>query len=503
MSWETFKQNILRVANSPDGISDINVVAELYAKEYDSAVKRGFDKQHKIPLVNGNVEMMKQFFVSALQKGVNSSQPYDLVGEMGEGVKAYWAGAVMATTPIPIQPAPGSTINIQVTQNIVTNTGIWQQPTSSPTNNTDEELTPEKRIEYQEKLDRELESYVTFIAEGKPLQAQTISDSINKFTAILNENKDYNTEVPLQDAILGRVPGQPLPITTPIITTTTTTKAPIRPEDTIDSTFFELSSDGILTDPAATAVSTTPTTPAPAQSNIPIRPEDTIDITFTELSSGQNINVIKSDGTFSEIKFNQGKPFLSGFKAGGGSGFGAPYVRFNNFSGNSTLGERVVQLALHDAGQNVQEVGKDTGHPRILQIQALGGARIGGGTGFAWCACTVATWWTEAEGKNNLNDSSILKNHPNPAYCPTWVEWAIANGRYVDMTNAENAKFTPKPGDVIVYDWPNDGKGASNHVGIFWKIDGGFWWGVDGNKSGGIKSHCIKNMGCVQGVVRI
>ena len=39
MSWEIFKQNILRVANSPEGISDINVIAELYAKEYDSAVK--------------------------------------------------------------------------------------------------------------------------------------------------------------------------------------------------------------------------------------------------------------------------------------------------------------------------------------------------------------------------------------------------------------------------------------------------------------------------------
>jgi hypothetical protein len=56
MSWETFKQNILRVANSPEGISDIDVVAESYAKEYDSAVKRGFDRQHSIPLVSGNVE---------------------------------------------------------------------------------------------------------------------------------------------------------------------------------------------------------------------------------------------------------------------------------------------------------------------------------------------------------------------------------------------------------------------------------------------------------------
>jgi hypothetical protein len=479
MSWETFKQNILRVANSPEGISDINVVAELYAKEYDSAVKRGFDKQHKIKLISGDVVTMKQFFISALQKGVNSSQPYDLVGEMGEGVKAYWAGAVMATTPIPIQPAPGSISNIYVTQNIVTDSGIWQKPTSTPID-VSEELTPEKRIEYQEDLEKESESYNKFIAEGKPMQAQTVSEAIDKITAILNENKDYNTEVPLQDAILGRVPGV---VQLPEKTSVTT---PTQPN---------------------TLPNNTPTQPNTLPNNTPVQEQpqsqEQIDKDLEEFLKGPQVVGYDSGIVVSADNFSTGKPFVQGSKAGGGSGFGAPYVRFNNFSGNSTLGERVVQLALHDAGQNVQEVGKDTGHPRILQIQALGGARIGGGTGFAWCACTVATWWTEAEGKNNLNDSSILKNHPNPAFCPTWVEWAIANGRYVDMTNAENAKFTPKPGDVIVYDWPNDGKGASNHVGIFWKIDGGFWWGVDGNKSGGIKSHCIKNMGCVQGVVRI
>ena len=38
------------------------------------------------------------------------------------------------------------------------------------------------------------------------------------------------------------------------------------------------------------------------------------------------------------------------------------------------------------------------------------------------------------------------------------------------MKNPENAKFTPKAGDGIIYDWDNS-NGASNHIGMFWKIE--------------------------------
>jgi len=479
MSWEIFKQNILRVANSPEGISDINVIAELYAKEYDSAVKRGFDRQHSIPLINGNVEVMKQLFAAALQKGVNSPTPYDLVGEMGAGVKAYWAGAVMATAPLPITPAIQATVNLSVTQNIVTDPGIWQSPQSSLNVDVSEELTPEKRIEYQEALEVELEKYNKFIAQNEILKATTVLDAINKFTGILGENKDYNVEVPFQQAILGIVPGVSIS-TTPTTPTTPTPTTPTIPTPT------------------------TPTTPTPT---IPVS-EPNIDLGFFELDSGTTITVAESDDEFGEIKFNQGKPFVSGFKSGQGGGgpySGPPYVPFNNFNGNATVGEKVVQLALHDAAQNIVENPDDRGHPRIEAIQAFGNGPWNGGTGFPWCACTVVTWWAEAGF-----DVDNLLTLPNgykfywPGV-PNWTEWAIRTGRYVDMTAAENAKYIPKAGDAIIFDWANDSKGPSNHIGIFWKIDGGFWWGIDGNKGGpgGIRTHCMKSMAAVQGVVRI
>ena len=126
MSWEIFKQNILRVANNPDGIPDTDTVANLYATEYDAAIKRGHDTINNVTLMHGNVDIMKQMFKAALEKGLTVKEPYDLVGQMGEGVKAYWAGATLNQYPIPKIPAVGSTQNVSVTSNVVTNMGQWQ-----------------------------------------------------------------------------------------------------------------------------------------------------------------------------------------------------------------------------------------------------------------------------------------------------------------------------------------------------------------------------------------
>ena len=130
MSWEIFKNNILNVANNPDQIRSIEQVAELYAREYDAAIKRGRDTVHGVTLQTGNIEAMKQLFVVALQKGLTATQPYDLVGEMGKGVLAYWAGGTMFNTPIPIIPAVGAVVNISVVSNSISNPGQWQPPQS-------------------------------------------------------------------------------------------------------------------------------------------------------------------------------------------------------------------------------------------------------------------------------------------------------------------------------------------------------------------------------------
>lgn len=125
MSWEIFKQNILALSNRPDSIPDIDTVARTWAKEYDAAIRRGFDTVNGVSIKTGNVAIMEQLFKAALQRGLSAKSPYDLVGEMGKGVLAYWTGATLNELPIPLLPAPGSVSNSSVTANIVTNIGTW------------------------------------------------------------------------------------------------------------------------------------------------------------------------------------------------------------------------------------------------------------------------------------------------------------------------------------------------------------------------------------------
>jgi len=134
MSWQIFKQNVLRVMNSPQSINDIDLVAKTFATEYDAAVRRGGDTVNLVALKTGNIQIMEQLFKAALQKGLSSTQPYDLVGEMGQGVLSYWTGATLNEFPIPIVPAIGSVQNIGVVSNVVTTPGVWTPAITIPPN---------------------------------------------------------------------------------------------------------------------------------------------------------------------------------------------------------------------------------------------------------------------------------------------------------------------------------------------------------------------------------
>ena len=67
MSWEIFKQNIVRISNRPGSIPDIDTVARAYAVEYDAAIKRGFDTINNIAIQQGDVATMERLFKIALQ----------------------------------------------------------------------------------------------------------------------------------------------------------------------------------------------------------------------------------------------------------------------------------------------------------------------------------------------------------------------------------------------------------------------------------------------------
>jgi GH24 family phage-related lysozyme (muramidase) len=126
MSWVTFKQNIVRMSESPESINNIDLVAKTYAEEYDACIKRGMDIISMASVKQGNVETMKTLFKFALQQGQLSTVGYDLVGAMGPGVIAYWSSAILNEFPIPIIPAPGTVSNISVYYNMAMVPGIWK-----------------------------------------------------------------------------------------------------------------------------------------------------------------------------------------------------------------------------------------------------------------------------------------------------------------------------------------------------------------------------------------
>jgi len=198
MSWEIFKQNILRLADNPETIKDIDIVAKTFAIEYDSAVKRGADVLHKVSVKKGNVEAMEALFKAALLKGVSSTTPYDLVGEMGKGVLAYWSGAVLNEFPIPIIPAVGSVSNVSVTSNTVTNPGNWAPAIVIPSTpgGVDFKLNPEQiqsakaEVEDAKKLKKEYEEENT---EEGVLKGETADEIVDYQEERIDTEEDAST----------------------------------------------------------------------------------------------------------------------------------------------------------------------------------------------------------------------------------------------------------------------------------------------------------------------
>lgn len=82
-----------------------------------------------------------------------------------------------------------------------------------------------------------------------------------------------------------------------------------------------------------------------------------------------------------------------------------------------------------------------------------------------WCACFVS-WCASQCG---VLDIDI----PKFSYCPSGVEWFKDKGAWQDRY------YTPSPGDVIFFDWENDG--ISDHVGIVEKVEDNMVYTIEGN----------------------
>lgn len=91
----------------------------------------------------------------------------------------------------------------------------------------------------------------------------------------------------------------------------------------------------------------------------------------------------------------------------------------------------------------------------------------------AWCATTVSA------AAIACGYTAII---PTECGCEKMIALCKAKGIWV-----ENDAYTPKPGDIIFYDWEDSGagdcQGNSDHVGIVESISGGIISVIEGNKN--------------------
>jgi hypothetical protein len=417
MSWEIFKQNVLRVANNPQSIDDIDIVAETYANEYDAAVKRGGDTVNLVSVKTGNVEAMKQIFRAALQKGLTSNVPYDLVGEMGKGVVAYWTGATLNEYPIPVVPAIGAAQNVGVTSNIVINPGTWAPVLTAPS--IEFQLTPEEKLDYENRLQIEISKYETEVITSPPDILEAREDTISKFTGIIENNENYRVDIPFPS---------------PIVTT--------------GANIVDINGNVINKVSPAT--------------NFIVNDEEEDDI------SGTGQDVLPTFPTFPPPPVQQGNPDL----------LPGEYIQYTPYlPAGASVAEKAIAIALTDIKNGVKEDpdSSNTGHPRLLQIQRT--AARSEWTKFPWCASAVFTWWYEA-GFPFVTDKNDPTYLVNPKHCVSWQQWAVATGRWVDKRNGANPNFIPKAGDAVMYSTDNL---TFDHIGMVYELKDGKLTSIDGN----------------------
>ena len=99
-----------------------------------------------------------------------------------------------------------------------------------------------------------------------------------------------------------------------------------------------------------------------------------------------------------------------------------------------------------------------------------------------WCACFVS-WCADQCG---YIDSGMI---PKFSYCPAGVDWFKSKNAW------QNGSYTPKPGDIIFFDWDYDN--ISDHVGIVVKEENGRVYTIEGNSNDMCKQNSYETGGSV------
>ena len=139
MSWSQFRSEVGgRMKEASWKTSD--EWAKFFTKKYDECIKRGMDLSGKNPVLKGNTELMEQTLINAGQIALAAKTPAfygTYLNLIGQAVIGYWSTATLQKMSTPLIPAPGTILNLQVTNNYCTNPGKFIGTPTPPTKDVD------------------------------------------------------------------------------------------------------------------------------------------------------------------------------------------------------------------------------------------------------------------------------------------------------------------------------------------------------------------------------
>jgi hypothetical protein len=434
MSWATFKSNILNKANSPENIEDIDFVANLWATEYDKAIKAGKDLLHMVSLQNGNTSVMENLFKISLYQGQASNSPaFSLVSEFGKGVQAYWAGGIMNNYPIPMIPAPGSVQNVAVISNLVVNPGVWTpQPPITPNDNTG-------------------------LIVDQFILAATIH--LTTVSGVVQTTSLYPA-VPSPLPAPGILPwtGYMVPPSSPSVSVPAIAAAAAaalaKVENAPDTTLSPEQIESFQAEKAEAEIEANDETLSleerePAAEYATLKEEELeageqnaadVDLTEEEVDALAEITDAKCPAGAKVV--NAAKKDIGILETGT-----PPGKNYGGFTGGRQLPKAGrIDAMIGFAGLNNQAKVKSSG------------------SGYYWCAGAVTTWWKEAG----------LPTPPGAAACASWKSWAKSKGYWSSK---------PVLGAAVIY---SDKTGHAHHIGIVSAVlPNGSITTIEGNTGGG------------------
>ncbi len=203
----------------------------------------------------------------------------------------------------------------------------------------------------------------------------------------------------------------------------------------------------------------------------------------TSKSSGYSLKKTTSDTTWSNKRLTGGKTYyykVRAYKKVNGKKIYGDYSSVKAVTTTFSRGS-VVNQAKAWIGTNEYS----SGHLQILDIYNSHLPLARGYTVLktdSWCATFVSSVAIY------VNYTSIM---PTECGCEKMIELYEEIGRW-----KEDDSYTPKKGDVIFYDWDDDGNGDctgwSDHVGIVEKVSGSTITVIEGNSSNTVKRRTIQ-----------